>query len=127
MIVMDAIIYVGKAIGTQIGVAIKLTYGWIPLFSCGLSLNLINMAYIILVVREDKIIISEDNPSVDKGGAKQILTGSILTDSNIKIVQQIDIVLLFQARSKRFSIFLQPPSKVYSKQENLAAEPGSLP
>ena len=72
---MDAIIYVGKAIGTQIGVAIKLTYGWIPLFSCGLSLNLINMAYIFLVVREDKIIISEDNPSVDKGGAKQILTG----------------------------------------------------
>ena len=75
MIVMDAIIYVGKAIGTQIGVAIKLTYGWIPLFSCGLSLNLINMAYIFLVVRDEKIIISEDNTSVDMGGAKPILTG----------------------------------------------------
>ena len=52
MVFLDAVVYVGISAGTKLGVAIKISYGWIPMYCTALLITIINIAYIFFVVKD---------------------------------------------------------------------------
>ena len=63
LIMIDAFRYAGRAVGMQIGAAVRKFYGWQPVFMISFGFLILNFLYIFFLVKEKK----KSSAKINKG------------------------------------------------------------
>ena len=81
MTILDSVMYAGYSIGTKLGVAIKETYGWTPLFLSALLLHVMNVLYISFRIKEAKKVDNkQDDDITEESSSEGILLYNCIFD-----------------------------------------------